>query len=80
MFRQGAHEVFCEIWERFKMILRKCPYHRFEEIAQLSIFLNGLISDTKMLIDAAASDTMMALDVEQARRIIYALKSTDYQA
>jgi len=64
MFRQGADEVFCETCERFKMILRKCPNHGFEDIAQLSIFLNGIRYDMKMLLDAAAGDIMMALDVE----------------
>ena len=80
VFRQGADESFCETWEKFKMILRKCPNHGFEDIAQLSIFLTGLRSDIKMLLDVAAGGTMMALDVEQATRIIVALVSTDYQA
>jgi len=62
------------------MILKKFPNHGFEDIAQLSIFLTGLRSDTKMLLDAAAGSTMMAFDVEQAIRIIVALASTDYQA
>jgi len=52
VFRQGTDESFCETWERFKMILRKSPNHGFEDIAQLSIFLTGLRSDTKMLLDA----------------------------
>jgi len=64
MFRQGANESFYEVCERFKMMLRKCPNHGFEDITQLSIFLNGLRSDTKMLQDDAASDTMMFVDVE----------------
>ena len=38
MFRQGAEESFSETWDRFKMMLRKCPNHGFEDIAQLSIF------------------------------------------
>jgi len=80
MFRQGGNEVFCETWERFKMILRKCPNNGFEDIAQLRIFLNGLRSDTNMLLDAAAGGTMMAHDVEQTTRIIDALTSTHYQA
>ena len=33
-----------------------------------------------MILDAAAGDTMMDVDVEQATRIIDALASTDYQA
>ncbi|XP_068498515.1 uncharacterized protein [Phaseolus vulgaris] len=80
VFRQGADESFCETWERFKMMLRKCPNHGFEDIAQLSIFLNGLRSDIKMLLDAAAGGTTMTLDVEQATIIIDALASTDYKA
>jgi len=36
------------------MMLRKCPNHGFEVIAQLSIFLNGLRYDIKMLLDVAA--------------------------
>jgi len=80
VFRQGEDKSFCETRERFKMILRKCLNHGFEDIAQLSIFLTGLRSDTKMLVDAAAGNTMMAFDVEQATRIIAALASIDYQS
>jgi len=63
MFRQGVDEVFCETWEKFKMILRKCPNHEFEDIAQLSLFLNGLRSDTKMLLDAVVGGIVTVLDV-----------------
>jgi len=63
-FRQGTDESFRETWERFKMILRKCPNHGFEDISRLSIFLTGLRFDTKMLLDVAAGGTMMVLEVE----------------
>ena len=79
VFRQGADESFCETWEKFKMMLRKCRNHGCEDIAQLNIFLIGLRSDKKMLLDVAACGTMMALDVEQVTRIIDALASTDYK-
>jgi len=79
VFRQGADASFCETWERFKRILRKRLNHGFEDIAQLSIFLNGLGSDIKMLLDAVVGGTMMALDVEQPTIIIDALSSTDYK-
>jgi len=39
-----------------------------------------MVSDnTKMLLDAVAGGTMVALDVEEAIRIIDTLSSTDYQ-
>jgi len=62
------------------MILRKCQNHGFDEIAQLSIFINGLWSDAKMLLDAAAGGTMMLVDADQATRIIESLATTNYQA
>jgi len=61
-------------------MLRKCQNHGFEEIALLSIFINGLRFDMKMLLDAAAGGTMVVVDVEQATRIIDVLPTTDYQA
>ncbi|KAG2409367.1 uncharacterized protein HKW66_Vig0000320 [Vigna angularis] len=79
-FRQGQDEPFCEAWERFNSLLRRCPNHGFEDIAQLNIFRNGLAPDTKMILDAAAGGTMMSVDAEQATRIIKALASTDHQA
>jgi len=80
MFRQGANEALCETWERFKIMLRKCPNNGFEDISQLSIFFNGLRSDTKMLLDVAAGGTIIVVDVEQATKIIDALATIDYQA
>ena len=61
-------------------MLRRCPNHGFEDIAQLNIFHNGLRPDTKMNLDVAARGTMMSVDAEQATRIIDALASIDYQA
>ncbi|CAL0316919.1 unnamed protein product [Lupinus luteus] len=79
-FRQGAEEAFYEAWERFQLLLRKCPNHGFEDIDQLNIFCNGLKPYTKMILDSAAGGTMMSVDAEQATRIITALSSTDRQA
>jgi len=80
MFRQRADEAFYKTWERFKTMLRKCPNHGFEDISQLSIFHNGLRSNTKMLLNAAVGGTMIVVDVKQVTKIIDALSSTDYQA
>jgi len=79
-FRQGPDEAFCEAWKQFKVMLRRCLNHGFEDIAQLSIFHNVPRADTKMILDATAGGTMMAVDIEQATKIIDALASTDYHA
>jgi len=43
---------------------KKIPNHGFKDIDKLSISHNGLRSDTKMLLDVVAGDTMMVVDVE----------------
>ncbi|XP_019429801.1 PREDICTED: uncharacterized protein LOC109337307 [Lupinus angustifolius] len=79
-FRQGTEEAFYEAWERFQLLLRKCPNHGFENIDQLNILCNGLKPKTKMILDAAAGGTMMAVDAEKATRVITALCAIDRQA
>jgi len=71
--------LLCEAWDFFKILLQRCPNNGFEEVAQLSIFYNGLKHDTKMNLDATAGGTVMIIDVEQATRIIDDLALTNYQ-
>jgi len=80
MFIQGLDEAFCEPWERFKVMLRKCSKHGFEDIAQMNIFHNGLRLDTKVLLYDVVDGTMMVVDVEQSTKIIDAMASKNYQA
>ncbi|XP_020209235.1 uncharacterized protein LOC109794168, partial [Cajanus cajan] len=79
-FSQGADEPLCEAWERYKSLLRKCPNHGFDDVAQLNMFCNGLRPQTKMLLDASAGGSMMMKDSEEAITIIDALAASDYQA
>ncbi|XP_020224161.1 uncharacterized protein LOC109806192 [Cajanus cajan] len=79
-FRQGADEPFYEAWERFNSLLRKCPNHGFEDIAQINFFVNGIKPEVKMLLDAAAGGTMMSISPEEATQIIESLASSDHQA
>ncbi|XP_020208323.1 uncharacterized protein LOC109793275 [Cajanus cajan] len=79
-FSQGADEPLCEAWERYKSLLRKCPNHGFDDVAQLNMFCNGLRPQTKMLLDVSAGGSMMMKDSEEAITIIDALAASDYQA
>jgi len=67
-------------WSMGAVSLRSSsPNHGFEDIAQLSIFHNGLNPETKIISDAITRGTMMAVDTKQATKIINALASTKYQ-
>lgn len=66
---QGLDEHFCEAWERYKALLKKCPNHKVNDVAQLNMLYNGLRPQTRMLLDALAMETMMMKSVEDATTI-----------
>ncbi|KAF7832384.1 uncharacterized protein G2W53_014717 [Senna tora] len=48
------NESLYEAWERFKELLRKCPHHGLPKWLQVQTFYNGLSSEIRTSIDAAA--------------------------
>ena len=57
-FTQGNGESYCEAWERFKELLRKCPQHELQDYDQVRIFFNGMLPSSRMTINAAAGGTL----------------------
>nr|GEX68387.1 reverse transcriptase domain-containing protein [Tanacetum cinerariifolium] len=53
-FLQKPNETFNEAWERFKDLLRQCPYHGFSELHQLDTFYNALNPNDQDALDSAA--------------------------
>ena len=53
-FRQNEIESLFEAWERWKELLRKCPYHGIPVIIQMETFYNGLEPQTRLMLDASA--------------------------
>nr|GEV27491.1 reverse transcriptase domain-containing protein [Tanacetum cinerariifolium] len=43
-FHQRFDESFSEAWDRFKDLLRACPYHDFSKLNQIDTFYNALYS------------------------------------
>ena len=79
VFTQGIDEPLCEAWERFKLLLRKCPGHGFDDLTQIHIFRNGLRPQTKMLLDASFGGDIMSKTAEEALNVIEAMASSDQQ-
>ena len=70
-FYQYEGVSFYEGWERFKDLLRKCPYHSFTKWMQVHHFYNGLSrSSTRTLIDAYAGGAIMGKNEVEAYQIL----------
>ncbi|WJX91525.1 hypothetical protein P8452_73291 [Trifolium repens] len=79
VFSQGSNETLCEAWERYKSMLRKCPSHGFDELTQIHIFRNGLLQQTKLLLDATAGGSLLSLSAVDAITIIEKMALSDHQ-
>ncbi|KAL5565005.1 hypothetical protein UlMin_028169 [Ulmus minor] len=68
-FTQYDQESLYEAWERFKEMLRKCPHHGIPIWLQVSTFYNGLVSNYRAMIDAAAGGCLMGKTPEEAHEL-----------
>ncbi|KAH9672110.1 hypothetical protein KPL70_017603 [Citrus sinensis] len=78
-FAQFEMESLYEAWERYKDLLRKCPHHGLPVWLQVQTFYNGLGSNTRTMIDAAAGGTLMGKTPEAAYELLEEMTSNNYQ-
>ena len=71
-------ELLYEAWERFKDLLRRCPQHGYQEWFQIQLFYNGLNGQTRTIVDAAASDTLLSKTIEEAFRLLEEISANNY--
>ncbi|GJT45685.1 reverse transcriptase domain-containing protein [Tanacetum coccineum] len=69
-FKQKFEETFNEAWERFKKMLRACPYYRFTELTQVDTFYNGLNEKDQDSLNAAAGENLLNKTTREALNII----------
>nr|GEU38590.1 reverse transcriptase domain-containing protein [Tanacetum cinerariifolium] len=58
-FRQRPDESLLEAWERYKILIDRCPNHNMLHITQIDTFYNGLTLRRRDTINAAAGGTFM---------------------
>nr|GFA01224.1 reverse transcriptase domain-containing protein [Tanacetum cinerariifolium] len=69
-FTQRFEETFGEAHERFKEMLRACPYHGFKELAQIDTFYDGLNDNDKDSLNVAAGGNLLSKTTREALQII----------
>ncbi|KAF7802402.1 uncharacterized protein G2W53_041513 [Senna tora] len=73
------NESLYEAWERFNELLRKCPHHGLPKWLQVQTFYNGLSSEIRTSIDAAAGGALMSKPVYAAYTLLEKMSSNNYQ-
>nr|GFC95599.1 reverse transcriptase domain-containing protein [Tanacetum cinerariifolium] len=57
-FRQRPDESLFEAWERYKLLIDRCPNHNMLRVTQMDTFYNGLTLRHHDTINAAAGGTL----------------------
>ncbi|KAK2368342.1 hypothetical protein QL285_081543 [Trifolium repens] len=78
-FKHKDNESLFEAWERYKDMIRLCPYHGLEDWLIIHTFYNGLLYNTRMTIDAAAGGALMDKPYNQAYQLIESMAQNHYQ-
>nr|GEX59635.1 reverse transcriptase domain-containing protein [Tanacetum cinerariifolium] len=60
-FRQRPDESLFEAWERYKLLIDRCPNHNMLPVTQIDTFFNGLTLRHRDTINAAAGGTFMKM-------------------
>nr|GEX49497.1 hypothetical protein [Tanacetum cinerariifolium] len=69
-FQQKFDEFFHEAWERYKDLLRACPYHGFTEFHQLDTFYNALNPADQDSLNDAEGGNLLEKSPQDALTII----------
>nr|GEX35463.1 reverse transcriptase domain-containing protein [Tanacetum cinerariifolium] len=69
-FQQRFDESFHEAWDRYKDLLRACPYHGFTELHQLDTFYNALNPADQDSLNAAAGGNLLEKSTQDVLTII----------
>ncbi|KAL0412135.1 UNVERIFIED_CONTAM: hypothetical protein Slati_3803200 [Sesamum latifolium] len=77
-FVQLDRESLYDAWERFKSMLRKCPYHELPVWRQVQTFYNGVTLDNRAITDAAVGGTIMKKLPSEAFNIINEIATNLY--
>ncbi|XP_050920308.1 uncharacterized protein LOC127137946 [Lathyrus oleraceus] len=78
-FKQKDNESLFEAWERYKDMMRLCRHHSLEEWLIIHTFYNGLLYNTRLTIDAAASDALMDKPYNEVYQLIESMAQNHYQ-
>jgi hypothetical protein len=79
-FKQGENESLYDAWERFKLLLKRCPNHEFTEKQYLQIFTEGVTPNTRMFLDASAGGSLKCKTDHEVQALIENMAGNEYRA
>ena len=78
-FYELEDESLYEAWERFKELLRRCPYHGIPGCMQLETFYNVLNPSMRLMVDASTNGALLSKSYTETYEILEIIANNNYQ-
>ena len=78
-FTQHDMECLYEAWERYEELFHRCPHHGLLNWLQFQTFYNKMTTTSKTLVDATASRSSMAKNIENTYELLEEMATNAYQ-
>jgi len=79
-FKQRDTESLYDAWERFTLMLKRCPNHELSEKQYLQIFTEGLTHNIRMFLDASAGGSLKNKTDHEVEALIESMAQNKYRA
>jgi len=79
-FKQGESESLYDVWERFTLMLKRCPNHEVTEKQYLQIFTEGLTHNIRMFLDVSAGSSLKNKTNHEVQDLIESMAQNEYRA
>ena len=80
VFKQGEDESLYTAWERFKILLKRCPIRGIDLTTHMDIFYHAMNYASKGIIDASCYGAFKRRNAEEAWQLIEDLSKCNYKA
>ena len=80
VFKQGKDESLNTAWERFKILLKRCPMHGIDLTTHMDIFYHAMNYASMGIIDPSYCGAFKRRSANEARELIEDLAKCNYKA
>ena len=70
VFKHGEDESLYNAWERYKILLKRCPMHGIDMTTQMDIFYHAMNYTSKCIIDAGCCGAFKRKSAKEANQFV----------
>ncbi|KAK2356675.1 hypothetical protein QL285_094003 [Trifolium repens] len=77
-FKQHESYTLCEAYERFKLLMRRCPNHSTSAMEQMQLFTAGMKMQHHMILDASAGGSIKVKTYAETKDMVEQMCQNEY--